>query len=87
VSKYDGKMSISVISNGDHSHLSAGTSTLKPVVCSTLKISATQQNYYKGGNKKAVLEEKQPAREQMGFDGREDQLILFIVCNVVIAIG
>jgi hypothetical protein len=48
-------------------------------------ISAMQQNYYKGGNKRAVLEEKEPAREQMGFDGREEQLILFIVCNVVIA--
>jgi hypothetical protein len=87
VSKYDGNTLISAISNGDHSHLSPGTSTSKPAVCSTLKISATQQNYYKGGNKRAVLEEKEPAREQMGFDGREEQLILFIVCNVVIAIG
>jgi hypothetical protein len=72
VSKYDGNTLISAISNGDHSHLSPGTSTSKPVVCSTLKISAMQQNYYKGGNERAVLEEKEPTREQMGFDGREE---------------
>jgi hypothetical protein len=58
VSKYDGNTLISAISNGDHSQLSPGTTTLKPAVCSTLMISATQQNYYKGGNKRAVLEER-----------------------------
>jgi hypothetical protein len=63
VSKYDGNTLISEISNGDHSHLSPGTSTLKPAACSTLMILATQQNYYKEGNIRGLCWKKKSQQE------------------------
>jgi hypothetical protein len=67
VSKYDDNTLISAILNGDHSHLSPGTSTLKPAVCSTLMISATRKQEGCVGREK-----RESNREQVDLDEMKD---------------
>jgi hypothetical protein len=77
VSTNDENTLISTNENQHHSHLSPITCPqsqwFAPRITSVAsKIPATQQNHCKGGNKRAVLEEKEHAREHIGFNGREE---------------
>ena len=82
MSKYDGNTLISAISNGDHSHLSPGTSTLKPAVCMHLDDFGNATKLLQRRKQEGCVgrEKRESNREQVDLDEMKASDIMFTVC-------